>query len=375
MEIAPEHADELLNKGLISPDTHASILGKMNDVLVGDNPAYMERMRSGSITPIDVASSLGRGYDAFVGAPTRAAISAVANGQNPISAAAGQVGRDPDTAPDFGVVGNAVADPFVLAGAGKGLVKAGTSMIEHAPAILGNEAGELRLLPGGGKSLRASAPTLREIPGGTREQQILDNFAARYNDTPEMAAKVQAASEMMQKNGAQMDPYINLAEGVKTPWGKGQVPMANPYFEIQGGKLGKLGKGAQFLDDPLNWMDQKWGVVRNALQKHQGPVEINTAQDLVGHEDYLNSIPKGSTVNLHYDSANDFGALTPGSASFKRLVGAAERLKAKGFNVNMVDASGNPRVASLPSRFDITKKYGAVQPNAVKGIQIVNPEE
>lgn len=126
-------------------------LKALNDAL-GEDDEMMARMRSGQMNPLDIVGAVGHGYDSVIGAPTRQALASAyrainpssaedANLENVLSQAAGQVGADPGAAPDFGVVGNALADPFMIGGlAGKGAKLAGQlprldMMLARAPGM------------------------------------------------------------------------------------------------------------------------------------------------------------------------------------------------------------------------------------------------
>lgn len=89
---------------------------------------------SQQLTPLDVASGAARTYDAFGGAPARAALGAAMDSRNPAEAFVGQFGEDPTLAPTgydlagqagiknelarkmVGAAGDLTIDPFVLGG-------------------------------------------------------------------------------------------------------------------------------------------------------------------------------------------------------------------------------------------------------------------
>lgn len=129
-----------------------SLTKKYDDVFIGDNPEAMNRMRRGQMNPLDVVSMAGRGYDSVIGAPTRSAAKAIYEGANPVAAAYNQFGQNPDTAPDFGLVGNALADPFVLAGAGAKAAKYATQLPELG-GVMGRASSHL---PSSGAEFKAA---------------------------------------------------------------------------------------------------------------------------------------------------------------------------------------------------------------------------
>lgn len=114
-------------------------MSRLNAILIGENEDQAKRLVKGNLNPLDVMQIIGRGYDSVVGAPTRSALKAVYEGENPLSAAADRFAQNPDTAPDFGMVGNALADPFLLSGmVAKGL-KYGSQLGEMG-GVIGREA-------------------------------------------------------------------------------------------------------------------------------------------------------------------------------------------------------------------------------------------
>ncbi len=100
-------------------DIASKVYGKLNDIFglepepsESDGIVQSRSFGKPGIDPLEASRLFGRGYDSLVGAPTRSAIAAAYEGENPASAAYDQFSEDPSSAPDFGLVGNAVADPF-----------------------------------------------------------------------------------------------------------------------------------------------------------------------------------------------------------------------------------------------------------------------
>lgn len=95
----------------------AARIKAIKENIIGDDPELRERLAQGPVSPLDALQLFGRGYDTFVGAPTRAALRAGWEGENPLSAAYDQFGEKPESAPDFGMAGNFLADPLLIGGA------------------------------------------------------------------------------------------------------------------------------------------------------------------------------------------------------------------------------------------------------------------
>lgn len=337
---------------------------RLNSILIGDNPEVEQRMLAGKMNPMDVMSITGRGYDSVVGAPTRSALKAGYEGENPLAAAASQFGENPDTAPDFGMVGNALADPFIIAGAAKGAGKIGLEMAEAAPRFLSNELGavgkdisklkgaKVLSLPGndlprigidnrGGQILDKKAASLlkknpvelSEVDAPTKFGDIAEGLRARFSGS-DKEKNLEKVLSKIEKSGDTLPPYVDLNLGK----GKEQFPIPNANFSIKNATLGNpITQEVKYIDDPLNWYDDKYGVVKEAIASHQGPININTAQDLIARDDYLQSLPAGSKVNFYYNSGNNFGSASKTSASFNRLKTAAEKLKQNGYKVDLID--------------------------------------
>lgn len=70
------------------------------------------------LSPMDIASLLGRSVDSITGAPTRAGVGAMITGEDPLAAAAKQFGGNPESAPSFGFIEDMVLDPTNLIGFG-----------------------------------------------------------------------------------------------------------------------------------------------------------------------------------------------------------------------------------------------------------------
>jgi hypothetical protein len=138
-------------------------------------------------------------------------------------------------------------------------------------------------------------------------------------------------------NGPSHLPYVSDT-GHKFP-----LPnySAKPTGQIGEPRINHSANLNSSAPDPFQWMDHKYGAGKQLLKRHDSlgmPAEINTSSDLISHKDYIDAIPKGSTVNLYMtspdDSLNRF--LFPGNPSLKRLEGAAKKLEEAGIDVKKI---------------------------------------
>lgn len=314
-------------------------LKAMNDALVGDNPGLMDRMQHGQMNPLDITSILGRGYDSVVSAPTRSAIAAEANGNNPLTAAYNQFGANPDNAPDFGFVGNAVADPFVLNSLGRGVAKVGASMAEHAPQLLGSEAGAIgdleKLSP---EKLKRMSMLLNRFPDGSPE-----------------AVKMADMLATTEQFGDQLPNYFRAKD---LP-----IPLPN-YFAKEAGTIGR--PEPTFFQEPFSWGIEdsaKHNISKNQLANAKGPLEIHTGSDLIGRNDYRELIPFGSKVNMYLpDTIPTIGGAYNGPLPGYESMPGAKRIKAA---ADAIRSTGNVGVNLLkrerPSIGDLRIKDAADQ--------------
>lgn len=161
---------------------------------------------------------------------------------------------------------------------------------------------------------------------------------------------------------------------------KAQSPKKGPYVEVRAikgirwtpnfeaeptGIIGKEGISEPYPKkgdpDPLQWADSKFGATKQLMEKHKAadmPLTINTSSDLIGKSDYIEAMPKDTTVNMYLLGKNSEQnrSLFPGNASRLRQEKAIEALKAAGIKVNEVE----------PSAGDIIKAAGGVDAAAEK---------
>jgi len=136
----------------------------------------------------------------------------------------------------------------------------------------------------------------------------------------------------------------------------GFAVMSANYNPLKTGVMGDpdviAGPESGFLD-AFAWMDDKFKWSKDWLKRLNSvgkSVEINTASDLIGKDDYAELIPKGSKVNLWFSGMPDSNvdqlpykmarSAFPGKPSDRRLMDTYERLKQAGVDVeikNIID--------------------------------------
>ena len=157
--------------------------------------------------------------------------------------------------------------------------------------------------------------------------------------SPEAMAFYQAHNKNAEEPYFGGDMHNIQYRTMDTHHGKWNEPM--PFPAHVGDLKGHLGKYvAQGGPDPLAWIDRKYGVSRKLIEDHKGkPLTISTRSDLIGGDEYIKALdPKHHKVRIHAFSDNDEinRLLEPGAPSFKRRMGAVQRLKEAGIPVQIV---------------------------------------
>lgn len=186
--------------------------------------------------------------------------------------------------------------------------------------------------------------TGRVIPMDKASQDVLIKRAERnLNSFAEKTAHGKEMSKYFEKIGRvfpedadeviskmkEMDPSLP-AQVLKFSGGVGNM-VPNPNYN-PGKNFGSIDHAldSDFFKDPFSWVQQSAGVTKAALKKAKGPINITTGSDLVGHGDFVELIPKGSTVELVLtggEYGDEIYRLFPGKPSDQRLLSAAEKIK------------------------------------------------
>lgn len=142
---------------------------------------------------------------------------------------------------------------------------------------------------------------------------------------------------------------------------------ALPNYQAKvSGQIGSPGisqNSGPTMKEPFPWMDSKFQAGKELLQKHQStgtPAQIHTSSDLIGRQDYIDSIPEGSTVNIHKltndDTANRL--LFPANPSNKRLDAAADKLKDAGIKTNVIEPTVEQIIDAAGGKKEIAERTG-----------------
>lgn len=262
----------------------------------------LAQMHKDPMAPFKLLGAAGSGIDSITGAPTRAAIGSAITEGDPMQAFANQFGADPQTAPSFGMVEDALLDPTNLVG-----------MAGKAPMMLGNELGAI------GDLSKLNPEQLK----------MLQSLIIRHGADGGLMSKILATTEEF---GDKMPTYFKANEMQKHP-------IPNYFSEAKKGIIGS--PEPTWWQDPFKWMDDKYKVGKDLLQKQTGPVTINTSSDLIGKNDYIEAIPQGSKVNMYLNplgdgtgpSWRDVPAGFEAYPSNKRLMSAVNALNDAGISV------------------------------------------
>jgi len=133
--------------------------------------------------------------------------------------------------------------------------------------------------------------------------------------------------------------------------GKTKIPVPNYHAK----PTGKIGSGApkSAVHDTFGWHDAKYGVGKKLLQDHKKAnkkVDIHTSSDMIGHDDYMQHIPKGSTINFHHG--------TEGGPSSKRLNKVADKLTSAGHTVKHHGTESRPSFGDKPDKKPLKEYKG-----------------
>lgn len=166
-------------------------------------------------------------------------------------------------------------------------------------------------------------------------QTKLQSFLNRFSDEKNIQKIIENAQNS--KKG----PYVS-DENIKS------IGWAPNYAAEPTGTIGRKGIGMpnpmnkNIEPDPFMWADDKYKSTRFLVKKHidQGiPLEINTSSDLIGKTDWVEALPKNSTVNMYMMTKDpDLNKiLFPGNTSRLRQEKAIEALKKAGIKVNKIE--------------------------------------
>jgi hypothetical protein len=215
----------------------------------------------------------------------------------------------------------------------------------------------------------------------TEKSSALDNFMARFGQGPDADRVLREISKIPETS-----PYVYLDgdthnivyapasrtwknDGFRSRAGTGgvsSVPRGTTPDKLptnaQGQKV--LGEGVELgTNDPLMWMDRKYGVTKKLLEDaFDTPMVIKTRSDLVAVDEYLEKLnPSKHTVEMHAMTPNEHVGriIEPGAPSFKRRIEAIQRLKEAGVPVKLKMDVLQPIEGKLPPSLQNAKSEWA----------------
>jgi hypothetical protein len=224
--------------------------------------------------------------------------------------------------------------------AGESGARIGGELAPTIERIAGNELGELKLVGSNGAlTSEGIKETNKEIPALTEHDIKLNRLKNRFDNQ-----KISKQIDSAQNSSA--EPYANYNK-------KSPISVIPNYSSEPTGIIGKPGISEPFPENPgtnndqFAWHDQKYGATKKLLNEHSSreiPLTINTSNDLIGAEDYVDALNPDATINMHLlpqevstNVSNSNRDLFPGNPSRKRQLDAVERLKQLGINVNAIE--------------------------------------
>jgi hypothetical protein len=225
--------------------------------------------------------------------------------------------------------------------------------------------------------MKASA---KEVSKETIKEPALERIMARYNpmDAKRILAEIQKAPET--------SPYAYLGGDIHNityapkgaTWKGGDFgdkiqtggipafPKGTTPDKLPTNELGQrvLGQGVELgTNDPLMWMDRKYGVTKKLLEDaFDTPMVIKTRSDLVAMDEYLEKLnPSKHQVEIHAMTPNEHVGriIEPGAPSFKRRIEAIQRLKEAGVPVKLKMDVLQPLEGRLPPSLQNAKSEWA----------------
>lgn len=175
---------------------------------------------------------------------------------------------------------------------------------------------------------------LTDLPAELRERLI--NFRKRLGFKDKSVAK--AIEDAQDKK---LGPYVLDDRMKNIGWSPNYA--AEPTGQIGPKHISEPNptlKGSQ--PDPLMWADDKYKATRFLVKKHidKGiPLEINTSSDLIAKLDWIEALPKDSTINMYMLTKDPElnKILFPGNASRSRQEAATKALREAGIKVNTIE--------------------------------------
>ena len=176
------------------------------------------------------------------------------------------------------------------------------------------------------------------------EEKIILKKILSYGDESVNAVTKEKLIKL-NSSGVTGDPYQGRDYG-NIIWDQGfkQTIKLNSPLPVYKTKIldNTLGhKVAEGGIDPFAWIDHRYKATQKFLKTHGDEIKvINTRSDLIAQGDYIDMLPKNAEINIFIGpkSVRDIVGkrIEPGNPSIRRRIIAAEKLREKGFKVNIV---------------------------------------
>jgi hypothetical protein len=354
------------------------------------------------------SSGYGEALDSVIGAPARLAIQKAQNGDiswDAVKKIFHQIGADPRTAPTGYDIASKITDnpalgTFLSTAVDFGAQLPGTQFL-HPGAI-----GEIKDIKGMDNLINASelfkAAGKKGPSLDTKIAQMHGQAGEVRDAMPELIGKAQSEQRIADKDRFKKEPEgsttprwwhdendhslldeqkesldklanrygqddagiisdlrkVHDESGPTRPYGPDPESkmVALPNFNTRPtGQIGEPGYSSHSgpdMNEPFPWIDDKYKSGKSLLEKHKSlgmPAEIHTSSDLIGKDDYINSIPAGSKVNMYFGPSDPkiLNSEYPTNPSNKRLESAAQKLQDAGIDVNKVYPDNTRRLGDV----------------------------
>lgn len=215
----------------------------------------------------------------------------------------------------------------------------------------------------------------------TPSERLLTKFKNRFGFTDKPVADKRTAVQKAEDQAAieaidraqnpKKGPYVADKKIPGTGWAPNYAAEPTGTIGVPGISTPNIYQGSKNKHiDPFTWADMKYEATKKLITKHtEGnvPLVIHTSSDLVGADYYIELMAPGTVVNMYLlpvehgtgFSDNVARQLFPGNPSRKRQISAAQNLKAKGIEVNLIE----------PTAEDIVKASSAKNVAVLLGVK------
>lgn len=189
----------------------------------------------------------------------------------------------------------------------------------------------------------------------------IQRFLARFGDAFVKDKNKKAAQNAVLKA---QDPSAGPYVVDKKIAGTGFTPnyAANPTGVIGEPRIQNSVKLNE-APDPFAWLDSKWQASKELIVKHikSGiPLTINTSSDLIGTDDYSESLPRGTIINMYLLTKNESlnRIAFPSNPSRARQEEAIKKLELEGFKVNAIEPTVDQIIEAAGGAQKLSQELG-----------------